>query len=444
MDALIIKRMAHVIYIVLIIITLTLDIVAKADPAQLLERLKDRSWPWFGDCYTNLCPDPTKNPSYCFNLRPQPESILERAGLPNTIQLTTDLEVIFSSPKEDVDVCGKAQPMEEVKAFKLPESGRAVKSLLKRGSEIYRSRPKIKFGLNANDKYSLLIYDVGLLCYRGYWRRIQTSNGDFQGEEKWPYQPPANPLPVVNPILIILFKQRPDVEYNMGDCFKKRPNKVTANNCRDAVSTSLGDGHDIVGLQVYYTDGSSMFEKYMACAEGFICDSQCFGKFQEYAESNLPQLDFMDLSLSALDMYVNIYIYVTVAQDMQNCCDGKLYFSRKDSFRARPGDNFKVSSFSRMCYPECHTDWIIEFSSTETNILGDENYYAVFAFVPWKVNDRLEVKFVWNETNIKLPEYTGGSTTSRKSYASNGAGERHMYILFFSYPAIFTGYITLR
>ncbi|XP_059144769.1 uncharacterized protein LOC131931951 [Physella acuta] len=181
----------------------------------------------------------------------------------------------------------------------------------------------------------------------------------------------------------------------------------------------------------------------MACAEGFICDSQCFGKFREYAANKQHQIHFMDLNLSSLDMYVNIYIYAFIQSDLFiTCCLTQSYSSSYGAMRARPGDDFKVSSFSRLCDAMCHSRRFIEFSSTEENIMDDGEYYAVYALVPWTVDGKLEVKFIWNVTNIKGPVIGRGENNER--YLSNGAGERHMYILLFSYPAEFKGDITIR
>ncbi|XP_059160804.1 uncharacterized protein LOC131944267 isoform X2 [Physella acuta] len=376
---------------------------SEAGRSEILQRLKDKSWPWFGDSYQRDCPDSTQNPTRCFNIRPQAESVLERAGLPSNITLTTDLDVVFSSPKEKVDVCGKSQEMDAVKAFRLNENGQEIKSHLELGSQIYRRPPRVNWSPNFNktDTFTLIIYDVGLLKVRAFWSSIKQKNGTFQGETSAFYQPPANPLPIVNPILIVLLKK--DI-YDYWHQYRKRPTKETAIAVREKMMTMFGDGADVVGLQVFYTDGSSMFEKYMACTEGYICDKTCTQKFREYADNEKIKNQFVNLDLSGIDMYVNMYFYAFFAGAFEiDCCHGINRNSRPGSHRGIPGDDFKVDSYERLCQWKCHGNREIEISSTELNIYGDNNLYTFFGVVTNNMGD-YRVQTIYKLLNVRLTD----------------------------------------
>ncbi|XP_059160660.1 uncharacterized protein LOC131944157 [Physella acuta] len=422
-----------------VITAFTLSEVAVADRTQLLERLKDKTWPWFGDCYKNLCPDFKVNPTFCLNLRPEPESILQRAGLPDSLDLTTDLEVIFSSPKEAVDVCGKAQMMDEVKAFKLPDNGHPVQSLLERGAEIYRSRPKVNWSPKENGTYSLIIYDVGHLVVKGIWYDIQYTNGHFEGWTDVFYRPPANTLPVVNPTLIILLKQTkligPFKTIGVGICISSKVGEM----CREQFKSLIGDGKGVVGLQVFYTDGSSMFEKYNVCIDGYICDTQCIGKFREYAAHKLSNIQFMDLDANTIDTYVNVRFENNIAGMLGiSCCSRSMHYATYGFVRARPGDDFKVSSYDRLCGDvECHSSMSTEMSSTERNILGDSDYCTFYVFVPHIKDGVLEVKFTYWMKNSKINSWSPEMESKAQLYCSKEKGTRHMYMLLFTHQNVY-------
>ncbi|XP_059160661.1 uncharacterized protein LOC131944159 [Physella acuta] len=426
-------------FTLIVITAFTLSKVAVADRTQLLERLKDKTWPWFGDCYKNLCPDFRVNPTFCLNFRPVPESILQRAGLPESLDLTTDLEVIFSSPKEAVDVCGKAQMMDEVKAFKLPDNGHPVQSLLERGAEIYRSRPKVNWSPKENGTYSLIIYDVGHLVVKGIWHDIQYTNGRFEGQTDFLYRPPANPLPVVNPTLIILLKQTellgPYSSIGLESCTVSKNGPI----CRESVESLIGDGKGVVGLQVFYTNGSSMFEKYNVCIDGYICDTQCIGKFREYAAHKVSNIQFMNLDVSTIDTYVNVRFQTKIPGSLtMECCSRSQHYATYGFVRARPGDDFKVSSYDRLCGSfQCHSSKETEMSSTERNILGDSDYCTFYVFVPHIKDGVLEAKFTYWMKNSKINSGSEETEFKEQLYDSKGKGTRHMYMLLFTHPNVY-------
>ncbi|XP_059142671.1 uncharacterized protein LOC131930276 [Physella acuta] len=329
--------------------------------------------------------------------------------------------------------------MEEVKAFKLPENGHPVQSLLERGAEIYRNRPKVNWNPKENGTYSLIIFDVGLLVLRGAWYDIQYANGLFRGQDDFFYRPPANPLPVVNPILVILMKQEKKLgafsSLGLGVC-SMRIILPYVSICRGKFSKFIGDGSTVVGLQVFYTDGASMFEKYRVCVEGYICDTQCVDKFREYASNKLPQIQFMNLDVSTIDTYVNIRYETKISGPIGiRCCSSITHRAIFGEKRAVPGDDLKVSCYDVLCGAnECHSTMDTEMSSTEKNWKGDNEYSTFYAFVPHLKDGKLEVKFIYLLKNNHINARSRNVTEDKELYYSEGVGTRHMYMLLFTHP----------
>ncbi|XP_059151014.1 uncharacterized protein LOC131937530 [Physella acuta] len=423
------KRRCVLMVLTIILVNNASNNITAADRTRLLARLNDKSWPWFGDCYKKSCPDSTKDLTRCFNYRPKPETILQRAGIPSTVKLKFDLDVMFSSPEEKVDICGTLEVVQEVKPFRLNEDGFANKNMLQRGSEVYRNPPKINFDPDKGTTYQIIIFDVGLLMVRGYWCGVKIVNGIIQSEMRSKYLPPANPLPVVNPILIIVLK---DTEcFDIHICEYRGSSNADAHDCRDILVRRFGDGSDIVGLQVFYTDGTSLFEKYRACTEGYICDSVCIDKFKQYAVKKQPSITFADLDLSHLDMYVNLFSDSPFARMISYLCCSSRRYSRTIGVRARPGDDLKLSSYEKLCGHECFNHRKIEISSTVNNVLGDNLYYSFFAIVTSEENP---VQVVWNVLNIKVPvSFKRDRLDENVEYYSDGNTTRHLYMLLFSH-----------
>ncbi|XP_059179088.1 uncharacterized protein LOC131958213 [Physella acuta] len=275
---------------------------------------------------------------------------------------------------------------------------------------------------------------------RGYWCDVKIVNGIIQGQAKMNYRPPANPIPVVNPILIILLR---DTEcFSIYVCESRGSSRNEANDCRQTLVTRFGDGKDIVGLQVFYTDGTSLFEKYMACTEGYICDSLCIDKFKEYAVNKKPSITFADLDLSHLDMYVNVFIDSDfISRIFYSCSEcyslSERRFSRTSGFRARPGDDLKISSPEKLCGDLCHNNRKIEISSTKENIMGDSSYYSFYSIVTSKDS---QVQIVWRKPNMRLPvSYTKDRIDEYQNYKAKGNSTRHMFLLLFSHTNALNG-----
>ncbi|XP_059171567.1 uncharacterized protein LOC131952759 [Physella acuta] len=319
-----------------------------ADQSKLLDHLRSKTWPWFGETCLKICGNQPTPYTPCFNLRPgKVESVLERAGIPTSVSPKADLSVIFASPQESVDVCGKAAPMPAVNKFQINANGRAVPKRLKLGAEIYRNRPSLSWHIEAGVSYSVLIWDVGLLKVRGYWSNVSKVDNKIIGKRNILYAPPANPSKVVNPILIVVVKEV--ANSNAANINSKCKDRVASEkggeHCRTAVMALFDNGQNIVGLQAYYTDGSSLYEQYRACIEGYICSTSCISKFKEYARQEKQNIRFIKFDPETIDMYVNIRTYSMYNQMVSpGQCSQIRIVAPIFEFRPRPGDNYQVDT----------------------------------------------------------------------------------------------------
>ncbi|XP_059165042.1 uncharacterized protein LOC131947761 [Physella acuta] len=358
-----------------------------ADRSKLLEHLQSKSWPWFGENCVKMCGNQPTPYKPCFNLRPgKVESVLERAGIPTSVNLKTDLTVIFESPQEPVDVCGKQLSTSAVK-FKLNENGRAVPKRLKLGAEIYRSRPSLDWSIETGVNYTLLFWDVGLLRVRGYWSKIQKVNSTISGKRNILYAPPANPSRTVNPILIIVMKEQDEFDEKLitKKCSKRVASEEGGEECREAVTALIKDGQNIVGLQIFYTDGSSLYEQYRACIEGYICSTSCVSKFKEYARLEKQNIKFLNLDPESIDMYANIRYYSMYnAQVNKGSCNRISQNAPIFEFRPRPGDNYEVDKSYKVGNMFFWRYFLldVEFSGDDTSLTDTSTLYAILLVSP--------------------------------------------------------------
>ncbi|XP_059176174.1 uncharacterized protein LOC131955893 [Physella acuta] len=387
-----------------LILGLGLHLIA-ADRQSLLNRMKDKSWPWFGDCYSQKCPAPQNDVTNCFNLKPgKAESVLERIGVTN-VELTTDLEVSFASPAENVDVCGKAIQMPEVRPFKLDSNGLAFTNRLKLGAEIYRQPPKLSWTLPATTPLHLMLFDVGLFIVRGYWRKVKSDQG-FTGEMEYQYRPPANPLPVPNPILILLLEapaSTNDDAYHSNPftqaCDATRPRTAAGAQTCIAALAQLQSDYKIRGMQVYYTDGSSNFEKFMACAEGYICHTACLDQQRQYAESEKSHVTFLDMNTAQLTMYVNVYYSAAFMDSKTSGCCGMMN-SNAYTFRPRPGDNLKVDETIKIHLGEGYNPVMLVEVSGPESVYKEDFLYSVFFIGPVNGNEPPPINCLFSNFKI--------------------------------------------
>ncbi|XP_059150208.1 uncharacterized protein LOC131937037 [Physella acuta] len=356
---------------------------------QMLKHLGDVSWPWFGQQCSTECSKQSSIYSPCFNLRPDKvESVLERAGITKALVFRTQLYVQFSSPREPVDVCGKQVPMLAVTRFKLNKRGHAIPARLKEGAEIYRRKPSLDWDIRTNYKYTVLFWDVGLLKVRGYWSEVTKSHGVVHGKRNIAYTPPANPTKAVNPILIIVIQELGSFDPStiVKKCWRRVASKEGADECRKAVMALLGDGSNIVGMQAYYTDGSSLYEQYRACIEGYICSTECVGKFKTYASTEQKRIKFIELQPDKLDMFVSVRFYSLYNEliSATKCgADNKMNAPIYE-YRPMPGDNMKVDQNYKISnlLLKFYVNLELEFSGTVNDLIDTSTFYAVLIVSP--------------------------------------------------------------
>ncbi|KAH9495665.1 hypothetical protein Btru_015598 [Bulinus truncatus] len=342
---------------IIVVVLRIAELLCDKDTDKLLARLKDNKWPWFGENYIKRVDCHSENISTveCFNLRRDfYESILQRANLKSDIVLTKKLRVTFSAEMEGVDVCGKTTILEAVKPFDLSPEG-LVTHL---NGEDYRNQPKLLWEADDNVLYTVIYYDVGLLKMRGWWYDVKKqSDGNLIGKINLVYQPPANPTPNENPILIVLLQQtHPEdlmSEFVDKACIHNNPSVSDADLCRMNFKDWTMD-MIVVGLQVYYTNGQSMYEKYRACTESYPCDPKCIEKFKKYTTDPERPIKFLDLERASIDHYVNFQFYTltplygsdlpTIAniKGRQKTAPGRYGEPRYVNARPRPGDDMQL------------------------------------------------------------------------------------------------------
>ncbi|CAL1547385.1 unnamed protein product [Lymnaea stagnalis] len=378
--------MRRSIYVCLLVTSISVYSVI-AGKAKLLRNLKSASYPWFGEAYKRNCPDSEANWPQCYNLRPnEQESIIRRAGLPDDTTLTTELEVVFSAPEEDIDVCGKDEPMSKVNEFILNEEGIAAESSLGLGAEIYRKQPKVNWDAKEGVMYTLIFWDVGFFKIRGWFYNIELKGSEMLGLTNSPYYPPANPTPNINPVLIMLLEQTnsttSSTNETMNLCVETIPNPQRAERCRNSVITWLKDGLNLVGLQVYYTNGASLYEKFRACTESFICDKSCTDKFNGFYQRDqyiTSKTAFITDQQKKLDFYVNFrFTGVTDKKLKYTCCQNLM--RKKFEYRPRPGNNdseIYVGMVSPMLFESRMT---LEMSGPVDALRENDTYYSVVIF----------------------------------------------------------------
>ncbi|XP_059174059.1 uncharacterized protein LOC131954415 isoform X2 [Physella acuta] len=312
----------------------------KADD-EMLKLLNDPTWPWFG---VNNCSKKCGSLyGPCFNQRSNRESIFERAGLLPHVKPSQEIKVVFETRDEMVDVCGKAQHMEGYK-FQLNRHGRVSRILLELGAEIYRNQPSITWPVEENETYNVLLWDVGQMKIRGFWYNVHKVNETMKGFAGYMYSPPANPVRVVNPILVIVYRRQysPTFNFLLMGC----PSSASAEDCRFTVFFEMLSWKCIVGIQVYYTDGSSLYEQYRACMESTICSSQCVARYRQYAAEIKPQITFLNFNPEDINTYVNLFFFALFTRTVPyrtSACESRVV-ARAFEFRPRPGDNYQVDS----------------------------------------------------------------------------------------------------
>uniref|UniRef100_A0A2C9LN57 Uncharacterized protein n=1 Tax=Biomphalaria glabrata TaxID=6526 RepID=A0A2C9LN57_BIOGL len=275
----------------------------------LLDNLLNPYWPWFGICYSRC-----KSERNCFNLRKNKLSILWRAGFFWTKKLLVDVHVVFQAQEDLVEICGKNQLLPKVEPFSLHPQGLPYDEDLQRGAEVFRNPPRVSWEAQEDKLYSLLIYDVGYFRIRGWWNNIKKDkNGLLKGEVVYRYSPPANPSDNANPTLILVFEHEgrstPNLE-GVQYCVTHRAiYQNTADECYRSVHGEFVSSrkYKVIGAQVFFTTGQTLFERHQACTESFSCDVNCIHSFQ--SAQSLSSLDvILDLlsESKGMDHYVGI------------------------------------------------------------------------------------------------------------------------------------------
>ncbi|KAK0062715.1 hypothetical protein Bpfe_007920 [Biomphalaria pfeifferi] len=432
---------------VLVVVCITSGVSATRATDSLLEKLKDTTFPWFGENQTECTGNNTNLKVNCFNVRREHlESILERAGVSSEITLTKVLNVTFKAEKEGVDVCGKTTLLEEVPPFQLDPEGRP----LKQTTEAYRNQPEVEWDADADKIYSLVLFDVGMLKVRGWWYNVvKESNGDIQGKIYGMYQPPANPTANKNPILIILFEQKTTLktmdEEMYQICIKVNPTREAADNCRTKLKEWTND-LTIVGLQVYYTEGYTLYQQYRACIESYPCSEECIDKFKQYVnttEDKQGNVRFQNFDKVNLDHYVNVNFYTTRQYTESELYDSTEHNSMSEEWyvdwRARPGDNMqvkysdtRVNAFKGIIKVHFEIGAPLQMYTKEF-VQNPESYYTLLIIdqdVPEIIKNPL---CNYYKTNIQFPNIEGSVNESLSFIDFAPLNSSHQYhILLFS------------
>ncbi|CAL1538570.1 unnamed protein product [Lymnaea stagnalis] len=412
---------------------------------QMMSRLSDVKHGWFGHQYTLICFKANPPWPRCFNLRNMSdESIIERAGLSKNAMLTTELTVTFSAPKEKVDICGKQQLLDEVMPFTL-ERGAPIKySLLEKGAEIYRRQPTVSWDAKPELLYTLIFWDAGLFKVRGWFYNIRLSGGDLKGFINIPYYPPANPISTVNPILILLLQQRASVTSMTSDimqtCVAYGPTPEAADKCRSKLIEWMQNGLTLIGLQAYYTSRTSMYERYRACTEGYMCCTTCLEIFNSFGAGNLPEMLFLGKIKMKLDFYVNLRFTGVTNQIVETeCCELPLPLPMFE-FRPRPGDNARVASIGQISPSLSNVLMTLEVAGSSAAFQDQGTLYSVIVVdVHGSTFKRYPV--VLNTFgNFKYPAMNSTLVTESVAYRPpNPANASQVYILLFSHQRQYKG-----
>ncbi|CAL1545710.1 unnamed protein product [Lymnaea stagnalis] len=159
----------------------------------------------------------------------------------------------------------------------------------------------------------------------------------------------------------------------MNLCVETMPNPKRAERCRHNFIQWLKDGLNLVGLQVYYTKGASLYERFRTCTESFICDNDCTEKFNRFFQANeliKGRLNSMGNDQKDLDFYVNFrFTGVTDKKLMVHCCSN--YLRKKFEYRPTPG-NDAVLNYVGLVFPETYLSRMtLEMSGPVTALQGN-------------------------------------------------------------------------